>query len=290
MARWLTYQKERFPLPVYLLLSGGMTLSGVVVCRPEASAPPVAWTAFAISFAGVLLFFGELRLMDELKDHEKDKIAHPERPLPRGLLSVEEVRRVVYGVLAVMALFGVCCALVENLVAGAVYLFITGYLFLMFKEFFVGGALSDRPFLYAVTHQIILFPLCAFAGTCVAASNLTAPAVLWYATGVFGSFFTYEVCRKLDPKAHPVLKTYLAVYGPYRTAMFATMLTAIACVGAFGLSLQWYLWPVGAVVIASLPLLWLKPEKFKIVESLATLGLLGHIWVAAAAILLRGRP
>jgi len=37
----------------------------------------VAWTAFAISFAGVLLFFGELRLMDELKDHEKDKIAHP---------------------------------------------------------------------------------------------------------------------------------------------------------------------------------------------------------------------
>jgi len=51
------------------------------------------------------------------------------------------------------------------------------------------------------------------------------------------------------------------------------MLTAIACVGAFGLSLQWYLWPVGAVVIASLPLLWLKPEKFKIVESLATLGL-----------------
>ena len=42
-----------------------------------------------------MLFFAELRLMDELKDYEKDLIAHPERPLPRGLLSREEVRAAV---------------------------------------------------------------------------------------------------------------------------------------------------------------------------------------------------
>ena len=41
-------------------------------------------------FIGVslfLIFITELRFMDELKDYEKDKIAHPDRPLPRGLVT-----------------------------------------------------------------------------------------------------------------------------------------------------------------------------------------------------------
>ena len=79
---WLIYSKERFPLVTYLLLVGGITLSAQLL---HSSA--IDWKGFGVASVALLLFFAELRLMDELKDYEKDKIAHPGRPLPRGLVS-----------------------------------------------------------------------------------------------------------------------------------------------------------------------------------------------------------
>jgi 4-hydroxybenzoate polyprenyltransferase len=44
--------------------------------------------------------------MDEVKDLAKDRIAHPERPLPRGLLTVREVERAIFLLMGALFLTG----------------------------------------------------------------------------------------------------------------------------------------------------------------------------------------
>ena len=77
-----------------------------------------------------------MRMMDELKDLDKDRIAHPARPLPRGLISPEEVRsglRIAIGLLLVVSVF---IGLLWNPVAGVLLGLSVGYSLLMYREFF----------------------------------------------------------------------------------------------------------------------------------------------------------
>ena len=273
MDRWLTYIKERFPLPVYLLLIGGFTFSGLFLGEGAFQG-----RAFLISFIGFLLFFFQLRLMDELKDYDKDVLAHPERPLPRGLLTTSEVYQAIVLLALLMLSYGAVIMVLTNRTAAVSYLAITVYLLLMYKEFYVGKWLEDRPLLYAVSHQFIVFGVCIFAVTAAKPNLLRDPQTLYLGLTILGSFFSYEVCRKLDPDAHPALKTYLSVYGSGKTSLIVIAATLIAAGGAFGLGLQALLWPAEGLLVASLLVLFIKPKKYKIVEGIATLSLVVHLW------------
>ena len=56
MAAWLTYVKERFPLPVYLLLAGGIATTGLYASRR-----PVPWAPVALSDGYLTLAFSQAR-------------------------------------------------------------------------------------------------------------------------------------------------------------------------------------------------------------------------------------
>ncbi len=274
MARWLSYLKERFPLVTYLLLVGAMTSSGVLLYPRAASSPTSAWILAGV---GLLLFFFELRLMDEWKDFEKDKIAHPGRPLPSGLIPVGEVRSVVIaGMLAMVAFAGVLAALGHHS-AGALYFAITVYLALMFKEFFVGKRLAAMPFFYGVTHQVILVPLMAFPAALAHPGRWLETRTVWLGVTALGGFFTYELCRKLDPKAHPVLQTYPQVYGRGGTLLRILLTGSFGMLGATFLHLEKTCIPVMSVVLASAIAWSFRPNLHKIVELMATIGLLVHL-------------
>lgn len=277
MAGWWIYLRERFPLPVYALLVGGLSLSGHVLASGGGAS---AWDGPGVlaSFAGLMLFFGVLRLMDELKDYHKDVIAHPDRPLPRGVLSVAQVRRAVHASVGAMFAFGLGIGFWFEWIAGGLYVFLAVYLWLMFKEFYLGERLARRPILYAVTHQVVLLPICMFTVATVRPELAFAPTSIQYGMAVLGSFFAYEVCRKLDPQAHEVLKTYLAMYGAKGASALVVVLTALAAVAALQMGLQWWLWPFEVALLASLTVLFRCPSRYKIVEGVATLSLLFHIW------------
>lgn len=271
---WAIYLKERFPLPVYLLLSAGIALSGQWL-----SAGSFEATGFSLAILGLLLFFSELRLMDELKDYDKDLLAHPDRPLPRGTISVNQVRQGILLQYLAMIVFAALMGFFVNGAAGFLYLITALYLWLMYKEFYAGPKLSEFPLAYAVTHQIILLPLCAFAVTISRPAMLLEPATWAYGTCALGAFFTYEVCRKLDPQAHPVLRTYLSVYGTARTALILLATSAVAFAGASSLGIQTRLLPVEALVPVTFLLIFrLKPSAYKLVEAVATLSLLLHLY------------
>jgi 4-hydroxybenzoate polyprenyltransferase len=273
MAAWLTYIKERFPIPVYLLLAGGIATTGLLVHDG-----PMSWPALALGVLGLLLFLGLLRLMDEYKDYDKDRIAHPERPLPRGLLKVATVKKVIHAGALLMLAYGGVAYLYAGIPASVFYLVATLFLWLMFKEFYVGSWLSKYPIVYAITHQVVMLPLVVFCTTLARPEMWNEPPTWYAASCALGSFFTYEICRKLDPKALPILDTYLVHHGRVATTFFVLCTSGLAGWAAYQLGLQALLWPAGALVLLSLTLVFLRPDKYKVVEGIATLSLVAHLW------------
>lgn len=273
-AAWLTYAKERFPLPVYLILAGGYACSGVFLTE---SRDP---RAISYALLGILLFFWVLRLMDELKDFEKDKIANPTRPLPRGLLSPELVRRSINGFVTSMLAFGVLVVFRFNKEAGLCYLGLTAHLWLMYREFYLGEWLQNRPLLYAVSHQLSLLWVTSFPVLLANPGYLYSPTLFAFGFLCLGAFFTYEICRKLDPTAPAILKTYRQIYGLRGAFLLVAGTTTVAAVSAWKLGLGPVLWPIEALVLLSF--VRSAGEKgYKIVEGAATLSLVAHLWTVA---------
>lgn len=270
--RWSVYIKERFPLPTYFLLVGGLSASGWVVSRA-----PWDWSYFSISFGALLTFFMQLRLMDEYKDLEKDRVANPTRPLPRGVLSVGEVRIAINVLEQLMCLLAVLMGYAISPFCGTVYGIITLYLWLMYREFYF-PKLSQFPLIYAVSHQIILLPIGLFVVLASAPRPILNSQTWFLGISVLGAFFAYEICRKLKPDAHPILKTYIQVYGPVRSALLVVCALAVAGYGAQGLMLQKLLGPVQLLVLATLGMTILKPRSYKLAEGAATLLLVLHLW------------
>ena len=272
-AGWMLFMKERVPLPAYGLLAGGLAASGGAM-------PGAVWSipSFLASFAGLLLFFVVLRLMDEYKDVEKDRVANPGRPLPRGVLALDRVRlAILYGMAGMLA-YGVFMAALFGVPAGLMYLVVAGYLWLMFREFYAGDWLARRPVCYALSHQLILIPCCLFVALVADPALLGRPEPWYFALAVPGAFFSYEICRKLDPAAHPILATYLHHHGPTATFALVAAAMAVAAAGAAGLGLEFVLWPVQILVVLAALLIFWSPRRYRSVEAAASLALAVHAW------------
>ncbi len=270
---WLTYIKERFPLPVYLLLSVGMAWQGQLALSSD-----VNWPARIAGPLLILVFFFCLRLMDEVKDYKKDITAHPERPLPRGLVKLATAKKVIGFCLAGQVFAGLILLSLDLTYAGYFWLMTTAWLYLMYVEFYCGSWLEERPFFYATTHQLIIIPLVLSAAHLM--GDLDSRPAIWSGVMILGAFFTYEIARKLDPKAHPLLRTYRLVYGRRGSLSLMAITTSVAVAGvllktpSLGSS-----WPYILVALGT----WIGcarfgEEKPKIAEALASVSLLVHIW------------
>jgi 4-hydroxybenzoate polyprenyltransferase len=151
--RFLAYQAERFPLAGLAPLVTLFTFSSVAYSRRARGVPGfVSWDVFAVgAFTTVTLFF-LLRVLDEHKDAPYDQRFRPELPVPRGLISLGELRVIGAGAAAL--------ALVANLVVAPVLLLtlavVAAWATLMTKEFFVPAWLRAHPTAYLLTHMAIM--------------------------------------------------------------------------------------------------------------------------------------
>jgi hypothetical protein len=275
-SRWSVYFKERFPVIPNLLVALGIVESARRWAVIQGSEQTGVWP-FLVATIGGMLFLMQLRLMDETKDFEKDRIAHPGRPLPRGLFSIEEFRTFVRRFQWAMILWTLAAAGSGGIPAALLFGFGVFYLHLMFVEFYLGDRLAKRPLLYAILHQIIIYPLGGFVLACFS-SPWNDPRGFWFCTLLIGAFFAFEVGRKLDPDAHPVLRTYLSQYGREKTAFLLLVLLGIATHAARTLGVATVLGPLYILILAGSSLLWWAPKRYKVLEGLVTLYLLLALW------------
>jgi 4-hydroxybenzoate polyprenyltransferase len=94
-----------------------------------------------------------LRVFDEHKDFESDKIFNPHRVLQRGVVSLREIRRVGWAA----AVLQIICFLATSPSKEALIAFIAVWIWtlLMWKEFFIKDWLKKNYFFYSLLHLLI---------------------------------------------------------------------------------------------------------------------------------------
>lgn len=277
---WILFINERAPPLVFLLLAVLPTASGLKLCEGWVDYEKLAWGTTAH-----LILLITLRIMDDVKDYEKDKICHPDRPLPRGFMAYDEVCTVLNMIPLLM--FGLAGGLFwrYNVVVASSYVFCVFYLYAMYVEFGIGEILEPSPLIYAITHQVLVYFITVFVVT-LGGLKWNDAMVLKLGSVALSGFFTYEVCRKLDPTHLKIKGTYLIIYGRVKTFIITVVLVAIGAYSSYILGCHNITWYIEAILIISLLALFLympseypvntKPKIHKPVEAIAILYVLIH--------------
>lgn len=102
-ALW-TYQAERFPLAKTAPLLGVFSAASISASAQLAGRGLPHWTVFLAGFVIAMTLFFQMRACDEWKDLEDDRRYRPERPIPRGLVSLRLILTLGVASMAVTAL------------------------------------------------------------------------------------------------------------------------------------------------------------------------------------------
>lgn len=187
--------------------------------------------AFAVAFIVTLLLFYQLRVADEFKDHTEDCLYQPERPVPRGLVTLKELG--VSGIFAAAIQIALTIWLKPQLLNLLVATW--GYFAVMSKEFFARDWLRKRPFMYLVTHNFILVCVDLYITACdwmVAGNGPPKGLILFLAVSTMNGVIL-EIGRKLKaPQDERFgVETYTQVWGLKRAA--AAWLAAVSLSAIF---------------------------------------------------------
>lgn len=196
ISKWVIYQKERFPLLKYGLLVGAFTYSALSVSFMLRGAEGLPdWRAFFTAFPAALLLFSQLRVADEFKDHEEDCRYQPERPVPRGLITLNEL--MFFGLAGAFIQLHLTLSYNVGLLIPLVMTWV--YFLLMSREFFVKDWLRNRPFTYLWTHMLILLfvDLYVTSYDWLVAGTHAPPALLYFLAVSFFNGTVIEIGRKI---------------------------------------------------------------------------------------------
>jgi 4-hydroxybenzoate polyprenyltransferase len=251
---WI-YLREMFPLGkhVPLLLVSYLGL----YCSLQAVAGASALVLDGVAVIGFVGYFGislVMRVFDEFKDRELDRVLFPHRPFPRGAVHASDLVALAGGAFAL----GVALNLREGWLLWP-YLAMFGFAWLTFKWFFLEQRHRDSLLLSFVTHQ----PLGLFV-------NAYVVAVAWHALHgappqslnaewllpMFAFFFpisAWETSRKIRaPDRETAYVTYSSLLGPRRATLMPLVFIALTA----GLLMRlvvlldfapWAFWAIGLV-------------------------------------------
>lgn len=224
---WI-YQAERFPLFRTATLLVVFTAASISVSAHLAHrALPGLWT-FVVAACMALIFFFQMRACDEVKDNADDCRYRPERPVPRGLVTLRSI------VVLACCLAGLAVLLTITLAPWLMILLavVWVWLALMTAEFFVPEWLQARPFLYLASHMIILPLIDLFVtGTEWLPHGTWPPQGLWlFLVLSFLNGCVLEIGRKVwaPENEREGVETYSSLLGPKRAAQLWIAASAAA--------------------------------------------------------------
>ena len=252
-ARLWIYQRERFPVAQYLPMVAAFAFSASSWSRACGGrggfvGRPALLCGMATSFGLFLL----LRLFDEFKDREDDARYRPYRPVPRGLVTLGEIRGCILATFAALVAINAACD--ARLLAPLALA--SAYILLMWREFLVPRWLRRHPVAYLLSHMLVM-PVIDFYATGLdwihGGEPMPRGLFLFLAT-TFLNGCVIEIGRKIrSPEdEEPGVETYSFLWGPRRAAaiwlavLAATLALALACCARTG------------VLVPAIPLLGLE--------------------------------
>lgn len=273
MNKWLKFFSERFPLVNSIALVTGMSLSGIYI-----SGRLFHFLPFILSFIGIVFILALICLMDDVKNLEKDRLAHSSRPLPKGLITKGEAIFVIETMQMILFAYSLLIWILLNAFAALAYMIVVVYFWLMYKDFGIKIWLNKHPLIHGFLNQLIIIPIAIFAVHVMPLQTFFSSAEWSFALLLFGAFFCYEICCKLDPRTHPVLGTYIHFYGFRFVYNISAIALAISAIGALNLGLAYLLIPCELVVLAALSAVYFQKSFFRLPQILAGLSLMLHAW------------
>src|SRR6266545_2233548 len=229
--RWWVYQRERFPVLGHGPLIAAFSFSAVcfsALLRGQSELP--AARTCLVAFVTSLLFFLQLRIADEFKDFEEDSRYRPYRPVPRGLVTLAELRWV--GIAAALIQLALALWLDATLVAFLVAAWV--YLGLMSVEFFAPAWLRARPTVYMFSHMAIMPLIDLYATACdwrVAGLHAPPSGLVWFLVVSFFNGIVVEIGRKIRPveAEEAGVETYSVLWGrPHAVSAWLAAIAATA--------------------------------------------------------------
>jgi UbiA prenyltransferase family protein len=225
--RWLVYARERFPLLKNGALIAAFSASAIAFSALVRGADRFPhWHLLVAGFVSSFLMFALLRIADEFKDAADDARWRPYRPVPRGLVTLGELRLV--GALCMGLQLAIALAVDVRLVLPL--LAVWTWFALMSAEFFAGTWLRAHPVAYIASHMVIV-PLIDWyvSGFDWLVAGVSAPHALgWFLAVTFMNGLVVEIGRKIRAPhdEEPGVETYTALWG--RGAATAIWIGAIA--------------------------------------------------------------
>jgi 4-hydroxybenzoate polyprenyltransferase len=276
---WI-YQAERFPVFKHGLLIAAFSSCGICLSRllRQALSWPSAQT-FVVAFVVLFGLFLQLRIADEFKDAEVDARYRPQRPVPRGLLSLKVLLwvAIVTAVIQVVA----CVWLYPQLIG--LLILVWAYMALMSAEFFVPEWLKKHPVVYLWSHMLIMPLIDIWVSACdwMPEGGGHLPGGLGYFLALsFLNGVVLEMGRKTYTPAQERegVETYSALWGlrPALMVWAAALILAFGC--SLALSLRIGSWAgmalVGVVLLCSSAAIifkWQRPDEGlpKLMENLS---------------------
>ena len=156
LKRWAVFISERFE-PVshtFMIASffGANAIMAFIVNNSPGSCglqqPGCCNLKIMGGFFLVWLVFFHMRLFDDIKDYETDRLVNKDRPLPRGVLTAIEFGA---GILFTEILEVILAASL-GIKVFSTYTIVLAFTLIMRQEFFIGDWLRPKMELYAITH------------------------------------------------------------------------------------------------------------------------------------------
>ncbi|MEV0760588.1 hypothetical protein [Nocardia sp. NPDC050435] len=215
--------------PHYLLYAIVWVLAleatAAAVAQPDTPWRPSAATAVRIAVVALTLLY--LRMLDEQKDLDYDRVHHPDRPLVTGAVSAAELR----AAMAVLALACLALSLTLSLRSAVLIAAVLAYglaLWAMEQRWkpLRTSVLLNLAVTYPIQFLVIAYVLLSALDTGdLAPSWRAATAVTLISTGVFLSF---EIARKTTRTPHPGELLYSHPLGPTGSALTALLCATLA--------------------------------------------------------------
>lgn len=285
MKKYLIYLNERFALQTHIPIIGIFTFSAICFSLMTTENPEfIELGNFAAAVFLTFSTFFLLRISDEFKDHDDDIKYRKYLPVPRGLITLKELRNA-----AVLILILQIAVLYFFPHFAGMYVLVMAYLYLMYKEFFVHAWLKERQLLYVFSHMAIipLVDLLASAAHWSGAGIPPPKPLIWFFLVSFFNGMVLEFGRKIKTKdmEEEGVASYTKLYGiKGGILLWASVLTLtylLSNVAAYSIHSPFWVYILLSVfyVTGLIPgILFLKnptPKGSKLVEAFSGLWTMG---------------